>query len=517
MAAADVSAALITAPVPLSDWLVALPLAIPVLAGAVLVLLRQQLKQPIIVAVAALLAMLVTDIALLARVLQQGPVVMYMGAWKPPFGIVFAADVFGTSLATLATFIALLATIYSAADVTWAERRFGFYPFLMLLMAGVTGAFLTGDIFNLYVWFEVLLISSTGLLLVGSKKPQIDGALKYGLLNLLATTLFLVATAYLYGVLGTLNMADIALKVRAAPADTPLVTIAVLYLVAFGMKAAAFPLNFWLPASYHAPGAGVSALFAAILTKVGIYALIKTEVLLLGPVSAHFAPVIAAVAGATMLTGALGALAQSELRRLFGWLVINGIGSMLMGLAIGGEAGLTAGIFYALHSMVTMAALYFCGGLVEALAGTDRLTQLGGVQKRAPLLGAVLLILSLAVAGLPPFSGFWPKVLLVKAGISAGSGGLVLVLLASSLVTTIAMGRVYLFAVWRDAPDAAAQTGANGPRSPGASVLLPTLVLTVLVVAIGLYPMPVHELAARSAAGLLNADAYSHAVLGGAP
>ena len=171
--------------------------------------------------------------------------------------------------------VAFVGSIYAVDDINTSGRRYGFYPFLLVLMAGVSGAFLTGDIFNLYVWFEVLLISSFGLLILGSEREQIDGALKYAVLNLMATTLFLITVGYLYAIFGTLNMADIAVKVRDYADTAPLMTLTALFVLAFSMKAAAFPVNFWLPASYHTPRVVVSALFAGLLTKVGVYALIR--------------------------------------------------------------------------------------------------------------------------------------------------------------------------------------------------------------------------------------------------
>jgi len=509
-----VDAAMLLAPAGLSDWLVVLPLMIPVVTGALLVLLWRRLSRQRAVAIAGLAALLVSDLLLLWKVLGSGPAVMYMGAWRPPFGIVFAADTLGVTLATTSALIALLVAIHSGAEVNTHERRHGFYPFIMLLMAGVTGAFLTGDLFNLYVWFEVLLISSMGLLVLGSEKPQIDGALKYGLLNLVATTLFLIATAYLYGTLGALNMADIALKARAAPAG-PMITIAALFLLAFGMKAAAFPLNFWLPASYHVPSAGVSALFAGLLTKVGVYALLKILVLLLAPQAAALTPALVFVAGTTMLVGGIGALAQSDLRRLLGWLVIAGIGNMLAGLALGSAAALTGSVFYAVHSMLVMSGLYLAAGVVERLCGSGDLRRVGGLSVSHPGFAAAFLVLALAVAGLPPFSGFWPKAMLVEAALAAGDGGLALIILATGLLTSIAVVRVFLFAFWRPAPEGQ-DTGEALSAGERACRLMPVAVLTAMVVAIGLYPVPLQDLAARSAAGLLDAPAYARAVLGDA-
>lgn len=520
-APADLADVMRTVPLAPAEALVVLPVIIPIAVGGLLVMLRRRLEVAHLVAIFGLAALLAADIALLVRVLGQGPAVMAMGAWHPPFGIVFAADVLGTSLATLSAAVALLAAIYSAGGVTRAEWRYGYYPFLMLLMAGVTGSFLTGDIFNLYVWFEVLLISSIGLMVIGSEKRQIDGALKYGLLNLVATTLFLIATAYLYGTLGTLNMADIAARMRASPpAAAPLVTIAALYLVAFGMKAAAFPLNFWLPASYHTPSAGVSALFAGLLTKVGAYALIKTEVLLMAPAASAIAPATAWVAGATMLAGSLGALAQSDIRRLLGFLVISGIGNILIGVAIPHEAALTGAILYAFHSMLAMSALYLACGLIERQAGSGDLRAVGGLMGVAPRLSIAVFVLVLAGAGLPPFSGFWPKAMLVDAAFAARAPGLALMVLAAGLLNTIALSRVFLFAVWRAPPQSPAsgegtRTAAAPALAPDA--LAPVFVLAAAVVAIGLWPRPFAELAGAAARGILDPAGYIGAVLGGGP
>lgn len=245
-------------------------------------------------------------------------------------------------MAFTAAVAALAGGIYALADIGESGRRYGFFPLLMLLMAGVTGAFLTGDIFNLYVWFEVLLISSFGLIILGSEREQIDGALKYAVLNLIATTLFLVGVGILYAAFGTLSMADIAAKAGDLRGTAPLMTLASLFLLAFGMKAAAFPVNFWLPAAYHTPRIVVSALFAGLLTKVGIYALIRVMVMLLPMERQELSPVIALAAAATIVVGALGALAENDIRRLFGYVVISGIGNMLAGVALGALAASAA-------------------------------------------------------------------------------------------------------------------------------------------------------------------------------
>ena len=521
--APDFALAMNLDPIGGADLLIILPLVVPLMAGAILVMLRHHVRHHAAIAAGAMLILVGLDLALLFHVLENGPAVMTMGAWTAPFGIVFEADLLGVTLATTSALIALCVSVFSIPTINTHERRYGFYPFLMLLMTGVTGAFLTGDIFNLYVWFEVLLISSFGLLVLGSEKAQIDGTVKYGILNLMATTLFLIATGYLYGVMGTLNMADIAMKARDLPDDAPMVTIAALYFLAFGMKAAAFPANFWLPASYHTPSAGVSALFAAMLTKVGAYALLKTMVLLLAPQAAMLQEVMIFVAGGTLVVGALGALAQSDLRRMLGFLVIGGIGNIMVGVALPTELGLTGAVFYAVHSMLVMAALYLAAGVIEETAGSGDLRRLGGFYAFNPAFAGLFLVLAFAVAGLPPFSGFWAKAILVDATIEAGASGLTLAILFNGLITSLAMIRVFLFAFWRGGPEGTPDGGTvsggitwlsdadRGPR------LVPIVFLTGLVVIVGLLPAPVYALASGAAATLMDPTAYIDAVFGGTP
>lgn len=512
-----------SAPATLGDWLVVLPLVIPLITGAALVMLRHQMHHQAAVAAGGLVGLLAADIALLVKVLREGPVVMAMGAWKPPFGIAFTADLLGTTFATVSAVVAIAVSLYSIPTINTHERRYGFYPFLMLLMTGVTGAFLTGDLFNLYVWFEVLLISSFGLLVLGSEKRQIDGTLKYGVLNLMATTLFLIAVGLTYGVTGTLNMADIAAKARALPEGAPMVTIAALFLLAFGMKAAAFPVNFWLPASYHTPGAGVSALFAAMLTKVGVYALLKTLLLILAPQAAALSGIVVFVAGTTMVIGALGALAQADLRRLLGWLIIAGIGNMLVGVALGSEGAVTGAVLYGVHSMLVMAGLYLAAGMIEEMAGTGQLSRLGGMMAFNPAFAAVFLVLSLAVSGLPPFSGFWPKAVLFEAAVAGDAPGLAAIILATGFVTTIAIGRVFLYVAWRGGPEGTPDGTtdlvhlAPIPDEDRVARLAPIGLLAGLSVLYGLLPAPVFSLAEGSARSLLDSAGFIARALGSMP
>ncbi|KQT45216.1 cation:proton antiporter [Aureimonas sp. Leaf454] len=512
-----------SAPVLLDDALIALPVALQILLAAILLLVEKRPRLQAILAVAGLGAVFAVDLALLADVLENGPRIMAMGAWRPPFGIVFSADALGTTFLAVAGFTALACAVYATAAIPREERRGGFFPFLVLMMAGVSGAFLTGDLFNLYVWFEVLLIASFGLLALGSRPAQLDGALAYGILNLVATTFFLIATALTYGLFGTLNMAHLARLAAERGADGLVIGLSVLFLAAFGMKAAAFPVNAWLPASYHTPRFVTSALFAGLLTKVGVYALIRVLGMVLPAAHDVLTPLIAGIAGLTMMIGALGALAQSDIRRLLNYVVVAGIGTILAGLAVPiapGAAGLAGAIAYAIHSILVMAALYLAAGVAANRTGSSSLHEMGGLWKRFPVFSGLVFILVLAVSGLPPLSGFWPKLVLLRATLADGETALAAILLLSGLLLTLAMMRVFALAFWRDEP--ARESPAEAEDFTAAlpsrwQTSLPLAALTLLVVLLGLVPEPLARLSRIAADGIADPAAVIRLTLGDAP
>ena len=512
-----VAEAMATAPVLPEHWLIVAPVLLPLIGGAAAIAVRHRAGRP-----AVWLSLLVLSLTLLAnlglfwKVLEEGPLTMVMGRWLPPFGIAFTADRLGAAFSLAASAATLLAAIHTRTEKTPAPA-YGPEPFQLLLLAGVSGAFLTGDIFNLYVWFEVLLISSFGLLALGPGREELDGTLKYGFLNLAGTTLFLIAVGLLYGLTGTLNMADLAARLPALQAG-PLVTLASLFLFAFGMKAAAFPVQFWLPAAYHTPRASTAGLFAALLTKVGIYALLRVLVMLMpGPLE-QLSLLLAAVAAATMLFGALGTLAERDLRRLPGFVLISGIGTMLAGIALNSPGGATGAIFYALQSMGLMLALYIALFEAARLSGTPDLMKGGGLHARHPLFSGLVLALFFAASGLPPFSGFWPKALILKAALDIGAWWLAGALLLSGFLTTIGLARAYLLAFWHPARPRAEAKGAEAPplpAAPGYATVLPLAFLGIVILGFGLYPEPLLGFAGDAAGGLTDPTAYIRSVFPG--
>lgn len=505
---------------PAGDWVIVLPVILAMVGSAALLVVRRQSVQPLLGSLAVVAAIIACNIALLLKVIAEGPVSMTMGKWLPPFGISFTADLFGAAFALGAAVVTFIVILYAEIDRDEPQGRDSFHSMVLLLLAGVSGAFLTGDLFNLYVWFEVMLIASFGLLVLGGRPVQLDGALKYGFLNFLATSFFLLALGLLYGLLGTLNMADI---LRVAPGAHPaaMASVAAILLLAFGMKAAAFPVNAWLPASYHTPSAAVSALFAGLLTKVGAYALLRALVALLPASRDLLEPVLVAVAIGTLLVAPLGAIAETNLRRAAGFLLIGGIGAVMVGLSLPSLDGIAGAGLYIFHSILSMTALYLIVGLVEHRTGATDTRQMGGLYAGSAPLAILFFVVLLAVAGVPPFLGFWPKLLLLEAGLAdGGSAGwtgpvLAIALLANAVLTLIAGTRLWAHAFWR--------AGGEGSSEHEARVLVPpnrrsrlafgaTTALVAAIVAMGLWPNPAMEGALRAAADVTDTSRYVEAV-----
>lgn len=503
-----------------------LPIAIP-LATAILGLFAwrwRTVQRGLGVAGAA--ALLIVALELLKSVGQQGPQATWIGNWPAPFGITLIADLLSAIMVVLAAVIGLTVALYSLAHIDPAREAFGYYPLLHILLMGVCGAFLTGDLFNLYVWFEVMLMASFVLLALGGERAQLEGAIKYVTLNLMASAFFLTAVGLLYGVVGTLNMADVALKIRPFASSGITRSIAFLLLTAFGIKAAIFPLFFWLPASYHTPPVAVSAIFAGLLTKVGVYALLRVFTLIF-PEDGHAIPtVILALSALTMLTGVLGAVAQSEFRRILSFHIISQIGYMILGLGLFTTAGLAGSIFYIIHHIVVKTNLFLVSGLAHAVHGSFDLSRLGGLYRTHPGLAVLFLIPALSLAGLPPLSGFFAKLLLVRAGLHAEQWGIVAVALGVSLLTLLSMMKIWAEAFWKSKEaDPPAEDSLALPVSPVAERIgmmsrlgfWSSAGLAILTVMIGLGADLVLALAEAAAEQLRNPDLYISTMQRGRP
>ncbi len=498
------------------SWYLALPLMTPFVTAVLAFLLRAS-GIGRWVAVAGSVAGLILSVILMREIMAAGIVTGQMSDWPAPFGITLVADLLSGIMVVLTAAVGLAVGIYATGEIDDDLEDMGFFAIFQLLLGGVTGAFLTGDLFNLYVWFEVLLISSFGLLILGGTRQQIDGAVKYVVLNLVSTIVFLCGLGVLYGATGTLNMADLRLAVDASDQQGLITVLSMFFLIAFGMKAAVFPLFFWLPASYHTPTNAVSAIFAGLLSKVGVYALFRSFTLIFDNDPGYTGTLLIWVAALTMVTGILGALAQTDIRRVMSYQIVSSIGFLILGLAIGTPLALAGAIFYLIHNVIVKVNLFLVSGVAARLTGgSSDMARMGGIYKTAPLVAFLFIVPAFTLAGFPPLTGFWAKVMLVQAALEVGNGVMVAVALIVSLLTIWSLMIVWARVFWSAHPDGLEPRSAD-LGAVRLNLLVPIAALGLLSVVIGLFPQTVVDLAQSAAAQLHDPQAYVDAVLGGAP
>ncbi len=487
------------------------PVVIPFATAVACALAWRSLRLQRVLSLAGVVALLLAAVAIFARVRETGPIAAQAGGWPAPFGITFVADMLSAVMVLVTGVIALATLVYGLADASAEEERRGHHTLSHAMLAGICGAFLTGDIFNMYVWFEVMLIASFGLLVVGGRRDQLDGATKYVGLNLIATVAFLSGVGLLYGATGTLNMADLHVQLEGRMGETAILASAALLIFAFGSKAALFPLFFWLPASYHTLSFGTSALFSGMLTKVGVYALIRVFTLVFDVEGTPVQTLLLVAALLTMVLGVLGAAAQMNVRRILSFHIISQIGYMILGLALYTPLALLGGIFYVIHHIIVKANLFLIAGIMNAYSGSEELRRTGGLWRHRPWLGVLFLIPALSLAGMPPLSGFWAKLIILQATLEQGRWISAFVVLAVGLLTLYSMSKIWNEAFWKAHPDGeAALTGRPGP-----AMLIPSIVLAGITVCIGLYAAPFVEVATVAAAEILDPAAYVAAVMRG--
>jgi multicomponent Na+:H+ antiporter subunit D len=497
-----------------------LPIVIPMLTAIVtLTTYRSNVLQRWL-SVCGAAALLAAAGMLLGQVWRDGIVSVQIGNWPAPYGITLVSDLFSALMVMLAGIIGLAVTLYALVEVDHMRERFGAHTLSHFLLMGVCGAFLTGDLFNLYVWFEVMLMASFVLLALGGQRSQMEGAIKYVALNLFSTILFLTALGLLYGFVGTLNMADLARKIAGLEGDAArgiATTLATVFLIAFGIKAAAFPLFFWLPASYHTPPVAVTALFAGLLTKVGAYALIRIFTLIFTHDIAYTHTLLLIMAGATMVTGVLGAVAQYDVRRLLSFHIVSQIGYLLMGLGLLTPLALAGAVFFIVHVSVAKTTLFLISSVAERQGGSFDLKQLGGLYRTNPGLAVLFLIAALSLAGFPPLSGFFAKLSLLQAGLAVGNWLIVAVALGVSLLTLFSMLKIWNEAFWKPPPLAATSETQFSDKPAALSLhswAIPIGFLAAVTLGMGLGAGPLFAMAMRAGEELLNPGGYITAVLG---
>lgn len=440
--------------------LVPLLVALPLLGAAVTLAFGRRTKLQVVVSVITLAVVAVIAAVLLAAVdvADSGAIAVEVGGWSAPFGIVLYVDRLA-ALLVLVSSIVLLAVLLFAVGQGFADGPEDtpisiFNPSYLILAAGIFNAFIAGDLFNLYVGFEILLVASYVLITLGSTEARIRSGAVYIVVSLMSSVLFLAAIAMIYGALGTVNMAHIAERMNELPQDTQLV-LHVLLVAAFGIKAAIFPVSFWLPDSYPTAPAPVTAVFAGLLTKVGVYALIRTETMLF--VSNDINMVLLIVSLATLIVGILGAVAQAELKRILSFTLVSHVGYMIFGLAIATPEALGATVYYMVHHIVVQTTLFLAVGLVERRAGSTSILRVKGLMTAAPVIAVLYFLPAINLGGIPPFSGFIGKVALFEAAAAVGTP-IMLVLIGGGIITSLltlyALMRAWNLAFWREDTDA---------------------------------------------------------------
>ncbi|SOE00552.1 Na+/H+ antiporter subunit D [Blastococcus haudaquaticus] len=456
-----------------------LPVLLPLLgAAAALLVGGRHPRVQRTLSVLVLAAVLAVSVALLLLADADGAAAVSVGGWPVPLGIVLVVDRLSALMLVVAATVALGVLVFAvgqgAADGDEETPISIFHPTFLVLIAGVANAFLAGDLFNLYVGFEILLTASYVLLTLGGSAPRIRAGITYIVVSLLSSLLFLAAIGLVYAATGTVNMAQLAGRLAELPDGTQLLLQSML-LIAFCIKAAVFPLSAWLPDSYPTAPAPVTAVFAGLLTKVGVYAVIRTQTLLFP--GGALDQVLMWAALATMVVGILGAVAQTDIRRILSFTLVSHIGYMVFGIALASSAGLAGAIFYVVHHIAIQTTLFLVAGLVERQGGSTGVDRLGGLATASPLLAILYFVPAMNLAGIPPFSGFIGKLGLLEAGVADG-GWLPLVLVAggalTSLLTLLAISRVWSRAFWRppaqspaDDTSEAAAADAGPDLSPG--------------------------------------------------
>ncbi len=490
--------------------LIVLPILMPLLVGASCVVVWRHVTAQRILTLAGSIVYFAVSILILERVANQGIQAVQKGGWIAPFGITLVADMFSAIMVATTGVVTLVIVIYSLGTMDRGRESHGYYPLFNILIMGVSGAFLTGDIFNLFVWFEVLLISSFVLLALGGERAQLEGAIKYVTLNLVASAFFLAAVGILYAMAGSLNMADLSQRLGSAGHPGLVTTLGILFLVAFGIKGAIFPLFFWLPASYHTPPVAVSAIFGGLLTKVGVYALIRVFTLLFLNNVDYTHTIILWAGGITMVTGVLGAVAQYEFRRLLSFHIVSQIGYMVMGLGFFTPLALAGTVFFIVHNIFVKTNLFLVSGVSHRLHGTYDLKKLGGLYRAHPWLAMLFLLSAFSLAGVPPLSGFFGKLVLIKAGLGIEQFALVAAALGVSLLTLFSMTKIWAEAFWKPLP---AGTAVNAPGRGTALMVGPIVTLAVLAVVMGVAAGPFFDLAQQAGDQLMNPESYIAEVL----
>lgn len=499
------------------SWLVSLPVVLPLTGAGINLAAAHRRQVQRAVSTSVLVAVAAITVVLLVLADRHGPQVMRVGGWEPTEGIVLIVDRLSAVMILTSTLVTLAVLRYAIGDGDESMEEDDdaplpvFHPSILILSAGVSTTFIAGDLFHLYVGFEMLLYASFVLLTIGATADRVHAGVTYVFVSLLSSVLFLSAIGMVYAATGTINLAILAQRLVDLPAPNVLL-INVFLLIGFGVKAAVFPMGGWLPDSYPTAPAPVTAVFAGLLTKVGVYSIIRTQTLLFPGEGLKTLLLIAGLL--SMLFGILGAIAQDDIKRMLSFTLISHIGYLIFGIGLSSRLGLSSTIFYSVHHITIQTTLFLVVGLVDRLGGTTDVRELGGLARSSPLVGVLFFVPALNLAGIPPFSGFIGKVGLIQAGAMDGTPvawALVIGSVVTSLLTLYTVARIWQKAFWGK------RSGDREPHPQALThrVVLPTVGLLVASLALSVVAGPLFGLTDRAATDLQERTPYIQAVLGG--
>jgi multicomponent Na+:H+ antiporter subunit D len=494
-----------------SGNLAVLPVILPLATAIVLLALGRASLLRRWIAGTSVAAQTVLAIGLVAATQGASPFVLALGGWVAPFGIVLVVDALAAIMLALGAVTTFATLLFGFAELPVSREHPLRLPLVQFLVVGINLAFCTADLFNLFVAFEVMLIASYALLTLEADDWDIKQAFPYLALNLIGSTLFLAAAGLAYSIFGSLNFAEIARQADLAGDDPRTMLVALILMIVFALKAGVFPLYYWLPNSYPILPSPVAALYAGMLTKVGVYVLLRVFGQVFPPSLTGVHTLLAWLAGATMIFGVLGAVSRNFVRGILSWHILSQIGYMVLAIGLFTEWALAAAILYIIHHIIVKATLFLVGGTIVVLNGTDNLDRTGGLWAVAPALGIAFLLQALSLAGIPPLSGFWGKYLIILEGVKQGEWVLVAAALVAGILTLFSMLKIWNGAFWKDAKAADSVKLSDRRWRPMTAVCLG---MTALSLGIGLGAEFFLSLSEEAARQLTDRAAYVQTVLG---
>lgn len=485
------------------------PIVIPALAAILMMFMPKRVQLQRVMALGALVITAIVSLFLVHTVSTEGIQTLNLGNWQAPFGITLVSDMLSALLVTTSTLLTFFIVWFAVHYFSDSYEGNYLYISMLFLLVGVNGAFTTGDIFNLFVFFEVFLMSSYVLIVLGGRGVQLRESIKYLLVNIIASALFVMSVALLYGVTGTLNLADLAMKIPLVDNPDVITVVGVMFVIVFGMKGALVPLHYWLPGAYVVAPTPILAMFGALLTKVGVYSILRTYTLLFDGNGEFLQTFLMVLAVLTIFIGMTGAIAYNDVKLIIIYNIMIAVGVILYGISVNTQTSLEGSLYYLIHDMIIKAVLFMLVGMMIGITKSGQLRDMGGLITRFPLFGWTFFVAALSLAGIPPLSGFFGKLLIVSGGMDEGELFGPLLVLLSSLFVLYSVMKIFLNGFWGEA-----KREYDGPLVPYTKrLIVPVFLLLIIAVAYGFGAEAIHPYITQAIEPLVNPEIYIDAVM----